>query len=295
MTGFRAAVTKRLVQLPAVWAVMFLVTMAGNGLVAEAQTSITPPNMMAADADPSFDVATIKPNNSGVSIMQDLRIEGRRFVTRNSSLGDLIAFAYKVQVKQIVGAPDWLDKDRYDVTGAPSGDGTPSMTQVGIMVQRLLKDRFGLTFHHETREMPAYVLTVAKNGPKLAPPASPGPLPTIGFRPAPNGLTLLDLNGTVAAFASVLQIMVLDRPVVDQTGIAGRFDVQVTFTPDESEFKGQRMVPPTDAASAAPSLFRSSTAAWTEAKCTEGSGRRHRDRSCGEALAKLALNSPVFQ
>ena len=248
-------VARRSLRLPAAWAVIFLVTMAATGLVAEAQTLTAPPKMMAADADPSFEVATIKPNNSGVLIMQDLRVDGRRFVTRNSSLGDLIAFAYKVQVKQIVGAPDWLNQDRYDLTGVPGGDDTPSMTQVGVMVQRLLKDRFGLAFHHETREMPAYVLTVAKNGPKLTPPASPGPLPTIGFRPAPNGLTLLDLNGTVAAFASVLQIMVLDRPVVDQTGIAGRFDVQVTFTPDDSEFKGQRMVPPTDPASAAPSLF----------------------------------------
>jgi uncharacterized protein (TIGR03435 family) len=238
-------------------AAISLSMMAAVALVAEAQTSATPPKMMAADADPSFEVATIKPNNSGVPIMQDLRIEGRRFVTRNSSLGDLIAFAYKVQVKQIVGAPDWLNQDRYDLTGVPGGEDTPSMTQVGIMVQRLLKDRFGLTFHHETREMPAYVLTVAKNGPKLTPPALPGPLPTIGFRPAPNGLTLLDLNGTLSAFASVLQIMVLDRPVVDQTGISGRFDVQVTFTPDESEFNGhpQMMMAPTDAASAAPSLF----------------------------------------
>jgi uncharacterized protein (TIGR03435 family) len=252
-------VTRRSLRLQAAWVVIFLATIslvaiAANSPVAEAQTSATPPKMMAADADPSFEIATIKPNSSGIPIMQDLRIDGRRFVTRNSSLGDLIAFAYKVQVKQIVGAPDWLNQDRYDVIGAPSGDGTPSMTQVGTMVQRLLEDRFKLTFHHETREMPAYVLSVAKNGPKLTPPASPGPLPTIGFRPAPNGLTLLDLNGTLSAFASVLQIMVLDRPVVDQTGIAGRFDVQATFTPDESEFKGQMMVPPTDAASAAPSL-----------------------------------------
>ena len=255
MTGFRTAATRKSLRLLAAWAVIFPVTMTATGLVAEAQTSATPLKTMAADADPSFDVATIKPNNSGVPIMQDLRIDGRRFVTRNSSLGDLIAFAYKVQVKQIVGAPDWLTQDRYDITGVPTGENTPTMTQVGAMVQRLLEERFKLTFHHETREMPAYVLNVGKNGPKLTPPASPGPMPTIGFRPAPNGLTLLDLNGTLGAFASVLQIMVLDRPVVDQTGISGRFDVQVTFTPDDSEFKGQMMVPPTDAASAAPGLF----------------------------------------
>ncbi len=209
----------------------------------------------AVDAAPSFVVATIKPNSSGIAIMRDLHIEGRKFVTRNSSLGDLIAFAYKVQVKQIVGAPDWLNQERYDIVAVPDGQGAPSMAQAGVMLQKLLKDRFGLTFHHETREMPAYILTVAKNGPKLPPPASPGLLPTIGFRPAPNGLTLLDLNGNLTGLASVLQIMVLDRPVVDQTGISGTFDMRVTFTPDESEFKGQRMAPPMDPADAAPSLF----------------------------------------
>ena len=255
MNGSRIAVTRSPVRLLAACAVVFLVAMAATGLAAEAQTSVAPPKMMAADADPSFDVATIKPNNSGVPIMQDLRIDGRRFVTRNSSLEDLIAFAYRVQGKQIVGAPEWLNQERYDLTAVPGGEDTPSMRQVGIMVQKLLKDRFGLTFHHETREMPAYVLTVAKNGPKLTAPVSPGPLPTIGFRPASNGLTLLDLNGTLAGFTGLLQVMVLDRPVVDQTGIAGIFDVQVTFTPDDSEFKGQRMVPPTDPASAAPGLF----------------------------------------
>lgn len=98
-----------------------------SGLVVRAQVS--------TDAAPSLSVATIKPNDSGVPMMQDLRIEGRNFVTRNSSLGDLIAFAYKVQVKQIAGAPDWLNQDRYDITAVPDGDGVPSMAQAAMMVQ----------------------------------------------------------------------------------------------------------------------------------------------------------------
>jgi Protein of unknown function (DUF3738) len=167
MTAPRSGVTRRPLRLAVVWAAISLATMASMGQAVEAQAPATPQKMLAADADPSFEVATIKPNNSGVAIMQDLRIVGRNFVTRNSSLGDLIAFAYKVQVKQIVGAPDWLNQERYDLTAVPSGDGAPSMTQVGMMVQRLLEDRFKLTFHHETREMPAYVLTVAKSGSKL--------------------------------------------------------------------------------------------------------------------------------
>ena len=84
-----------------------------------------PPKLMAADADPSFDVATIKPNNSGASGMQQLTINGRDFKTVNSSLADLIKFAYNVQIKQIVGAPDWIDKDRYDVAGTPDQEGAP--------------------------------------------------------------------------------------------------------------------------------------------------------------------------
>jgi hypothetical protein len=65
-----------------------------------------PPKPMKEDADPSFDVATIKPNDSGASSLQGLTMNGRNFATRNSSLADLIGFAYEVQAKQIVGGPD---------------------------------------------------------------------------------------------------------------------------------------------------------------------------------------------
>jgi uncharacterized protein (TIGR03435 family) len=62
-------------------------------------------------------------------------------------------------------------------------------------------------------------------------------------------------NATLAEFSSFLQMLVLDRPVVDQTGVTGRFDFQVTFTPDESEFNGHPPRAPSDAADAAPGLF----------------------------------------
>ena len=73
------------------------------------------------DADPNFEVATIKPNNTGATSMQGLMLRGRKFATRASSLGDLISFAYEVQLKQIVNAPEWFDKDRTTSSRARTG------------------------------------------------------------------------------------------------------------------------------------------------------------------------------
>jgi uncharacterized protein (TIGR03435 family) len=219
-----------------------------------------PPKMMPADANPSFDVATIKPNDSGSAGLQGLGFSGRSFMTRNSSLNDLIAFAYSVQDKQIVNAPDWTGKDRYDLSAIPDVEGIPTVAQMRVMLQKLLADRFKLTFHQEKRDMSAFVLTVVKTGEKLTPTEDKGPGPGIGFVPAPGGLKFIVKNGTVAAFTTALQMVVLDRPVVDQTGLTGHYDISLTFSPDDSQFNGHPPIPPktdkTDTTTeSAPSLF----------------------------------------
>ena len=223
-----------------------------------------PPKPMAADADPNFEVATIKPNNTGATSMQALIIRGRNFATRASSLVDLISFAYAVQVKQIVNVPDWSDKDRYDIAAVPEQEGAPNVEQLRIMVRKLLTDRYKLAFHHDKREMSAYVLTVGKDGPKLKPTQLQSTLPGFFATPGTGGLTLHMINSTTGNFAGFLQMLVLDRPVVDKTGIQGRFDYQCTFTPDDSQFGGHPPPIPaqgnndgsTDTATAAaPSLY----------------------------------------
>ena len=215
-----------------------------------------PPKMMAADANPAFDVATIKPNDKGATSMQRLTINGRNFVTVASSLTDLIGFAYKLQTKRILGAPDWSDRDRYDINATVDTEGAMSDKQLRSAVRKLLEDRFKLTVHQDKKELPAFVLTVAKTGPKLTPTEVTGPLPGLGFSPGPTGVTLVVRNGLISEFDELLQSMVLDRPVVDQTGIPGKFDISVTFTPDDSQFHGHP--PPikkADDVEAAPSLF----------------------------------------
>jgi uncharacterized protein (TIGR03435 family) len=216
----------------------------------------TPPKMMPDDAQPGFDVATIKPNESGAPALQGLGFRARKLTTINASLGDLISFAFDVQVKQILGGPEWLQKDRYDISGTPDVEGNPNVQQMRTMIRKLLEDRFKLTFHHDKRELPAFVLTATKGGEKLKPTQMTGPGPGIGIRPGNGGVSLIMVNGTVGDFSALLQTSVVDRPVVNQTGIDGRFDITVTFTPDDAQFGGHSPVAAkADSTETKPGLF----------------------------------------
>ena len=216
-----------------------------------------PPEPMAANADPAFDVATIKPNPSGDAQIRGLTLNGRNFAVRNGSLGDLIAFAYNVQMQQIVGGPSWMNSDRYDIAAVPDQPGTPSVDQMRTMVRKLLTDRFKLTFHHDNKELAAYVLTAGKTAQKLTPTQLNGQVPGMGMSPGNGGLTMHIANATLSDFTSFLQMIVLDHPVIDQTGTKGRFDFNVTFTPDDSQFNGHppKLPEQTNATESAPNLF----------------------------------------
>lgn len=196
-----------------------------------------PPKMMPANANPSFDVATIKPNISGGDRMQQLTMHGRNFTVRNGSLADLIGFAYDVQASQITNGPDWMEKDRYDIDAIPDQEGMPSLPQARRMLKKLLASRFNLKVSDGKREMTAFVMMPAKDGLKLKPTDSKVGEPGYGVRPASNGMTLLARDTSMKELTGFLG-MVLDRPVVDETGATGRYDIAVTFTPDESEFGG---------------------------------------------------------
>jgi uncharacterized protein (TIGR03435 family) len=219
----------------------------------------TPPpteKPMAADADPSFDVATIKPNPSAGNRMQGLTMNGRNFRVRNGSLIDLITFAYDVQVKQVIGAPAWTDEDRYDIDAVPDQPGQPNMVQARGMLRKLLTERYKLTLHHEKREMSAYVLSAPKTGVKLPPSKMiQGQLPGMFASPGQGGLTLHLVNGTMTDFTGFLQLLVLDKPVVDRTDIQGRYDANITFLPDLTQFHGNPPKIPAADVPDAPDLF----------------------------------------
>jgi uncharacterized protein (TIGR03435 family) len=188
---------------------------------------------MAAGADPGFEVAAIKPANPN-DASDGFHLDGRQIYIENQTVEKLLLFAYGVHPKQVVDGPEWLATERYDIKGVPDSPGQPSLKQMQAMVQKLLADRFALKFHREKRELPVYAVTVAKGGPKLT--------KSLGD---PNGLmdetgsqnggqtTWRFTNTSMADFALVMQFDT-DRPVVDQTGIAGRYDFQLGWTFDET-------------------------------------------------------------
>jgi uncharacterized protein (TIGR03435 family) len=215
-----------------------------------------PPRLppMAADADPSFEVATIKPSKPDQPGKAFL-VRGNRFSTINTTMSELICFAYDVQQKQIVGGPDWITTDKFDIAAQPDVPGSPNRQQLKAMVQKLLADRFQLKFHRDKKELSAYLLTVGKSGPKLNQnDSNPNGLPGLFFRQL-GYLTVQ--NATMTDFTQLMQSAVLDRPVVDQSGLQGRWDFVLKWTPDESQFGGMgvKVPPPSDATDAPPPLF----------------------------------------
>ena len=179
---------------------------------------------------PAFGVATVKLSGPDTATRRFL-VEGRRFATFHTSLADLVQFAYGLHARQVADGPRWLTADKFDVVGTAEGDGKPSEQEWMQMMANLLADRFQLRFHLEKRELPVYAIVVDRNGHKLAPTeGDPNGLPSLGFRGRGQ---LVARNAKVADLAWELQSAVLDRPVVDKTGLTARFNFTLAWTPDE--------------------------------------------------------------
>jgi uncharacterized protein (TIGR03435 family) len=221
----------------------------------------------ARPAFDEFEVATIKPTDPDFR-GRFIRMEStHQFVAKNHALNTLIAAAYNLNPRAISGGPAWVESDHYDILAKAPGEVRPSLDEQMAMLRKLLADRFKLTFHREQKEMSIYALTVAKNGSNVtgskvtgskvtgsklkesavSPDESPvGPPPLI-FVVTPPAVRLAGRYATMAELASVFQRSTLDRPVVDKTGLAGRYDFDLEFTPDESQFSGMLGRPPSDA------------------------------------------------
>lgn len=218
----------------------------------------------------SFEVASIKP--AAPQQLGRIRIgmnaDGGMLRYTNVSLRDVIRVAYRVKDYQIEG-PDWLNSDRFDIQAKfPEG---ATEDQVPEMLQSLLADRFKLTMHRETKDHPIYALVVGKNGPKLkaaeaqqpdppelkdGPPAGqngekPGgdkAVVALGRRDGPPGggpgrgnmmMMMMDPSGmhlkadsvTMAGLTDALSRFT-ERPIVDMTGIQGKYDFDLVFAPE---------------------------------------------------------------
>jgi len=189
-------------------------------------------------AQQTFEVASVKPADPAVRRGIDFRVEpGGRLTATNVTLQQLIRQAYDFKRYQISGGPGWAESDRFDI--AAKADGERSGAQMMAMLQTLLADRFKLKVHRDTKEGAVYLLVVAKGGHKLATPKNQDLRSRVStFRtgsPQEDAITYVvkGENASVALLAERLEGE-LARPVIDRTGISGKFDFKVEFAADDS-------------------------------------------------------------
>jgi uncharacterized protein (TIGR03435 family) len=202
-----------------------------------------------ASPRPTFEVATIKRTVS-VSDGSFVRVQpGGRLSVGNNSLWNIIRNAYRVQGFQIVGGPDWINSERWEIVAKAEGDPPPD--QLMAMLQNLLADRFKLVIRREMRDSPIYALVMARPDGRLGPqlhasstdcaaliaaarasgntrlPAPPGGGPLCGTR---QNRGIMETNATTMADLARNLSTVAGRSIVDKTGLTGNFDLKLTWT-----------------------------------------------------------------
>ena len=213
-----------------------------------------------------YEVASIKPNKYS-SHMLGLGFWIERFTATGVTLQGLIREAYEVEDNQISGAPAWLDSERYDIEAKADKSVADELQKLSFdqrlveyrrMLQALLGDRFQLTLHRETKELPVYALVIAKKGPKLQE-THPGDNDSTGMT---FGRGLLKGEGVpIALLVRHLSQQRLGRPVLDKSGLTGKYDFTLQWTPEENRapmFKGTRdggQGPDSPPDSSGPSIF----------------------------------------
>jgi len=186
---------------------------------------------MDPNANPSFDVATIKPqapDEKGFAFL----INHGNFIGKGLTLEKMMTISLNLNAAQIIGLPDWASQDKYNIDAKPDTPGQPSPKQFTNAVAKLAGERFGLKYHTEKRTMTAYSLTEAKGGIKMKLSTGGGDFPGFGLPPG----RLFINNSTMKELAGFLQSDLFDHPVVDQTNLGtARYSGTLKYQMDDSQ------------------------------------------------------------
>jgi uncharacterized protein (TIGR03435 family) len=250
--GGRLGIAARVAFALAIATIVAVPVINGAAAVPQIASTITLP-----DPAKTFDAASVRQNKSGDGNSNG-QTTADRVTFRNTSLKRLLLHAYPIQEAQLIGGPGWLDSDRFDVV-AKAAAGT-SQAELSAMFQNLLRERFAMKLHIETRSLPIYALTLARSDGQLGPnlhvagcegySTGQGPCGTPGAtgrgrsytesrdgggggmsvgRAPGTGASMMMKGATMPSLANSLSAM-LKRPVVDQTGLNGRFELELRYT-----------------------------------------------------------------
>lgn len=199
-------------------AVLFAVGFGVRAQTAEPQTQM----------DATIEVAVVRPHPAAV-MHNNFSFQKNRFELEDQPLLKMIAFAYSVNSRQIVNVPKWVEEKHWDMSGTTNLTADATLPQEQQLVRQLLKERFGLQFHREKREMPAYALQVGNGQPKLPAAANPNVQPLEWTQGNDRQRTENYRSSTITDFILIKQLF-MDRPLVDQTGLTGRYDFKLTYS-----------------------------------------------------------------
>ena len=204
---------------------------------------------------PKFDVASIKPVAARSDVTRTRWSPGGRVDLHNATVEELMVNAWHIFPDQIVGAPRWIRTVAYDISAKP--ETAAKASEVNLMMQALLRDRFGLAIHHETRTLPIYAVVLARKDGTLGPslvkskeggcvvrtPGSPPPPPPDLAKPATRWCGLLMMRPRKLSGAAVPIVILVEqlslrlgRTVIDMTGLKGNYDIDLEWTSDEGAF-----------------------------------------------------------
>jgi uncharacterized protein (TIGR03435 family) len=217
-------------------------------VVAAIAAAVVPLPAQAPPAQkPQFEVASVKPNNSG-SGSSGNSIDSKSGYLRaaNVSLRALITQAYRLFDFQVVGGPDWINTAKFDIQARAETGTVPPPTATAetsnrndlmlLMIQSLLEDRFQLKVHHETRDLPVFALTVAKGGPKLEPTVQGHPGPgslSPGSSRTNGGAAGVEMSGSGISVARLIALLApqVGRPIIDKTNLTSQYDFTLKWSP----------------------------------------------------------------
>lgn len=185
-----------------------------------------------AQTPQAFDVASIRPNHSGSTDSNVDSTAGGRLTVTNETLRELIKLAFSVKDYQIVGAPGWIDSERYDIAAKAASAVKLSLEDEKSLLRTLLSDRFSMKSHLETKDGVVYELQIGKGGSRLTRHDD-----GTGTKARASCGHLVGGRVTTAVLATMLSRQ-LEHDVTDETGLPGKYDFQLDWTPDAGPCPG---------------------------------------------------------